>query len=214
MVACMNMHDKKILVVAGAGLAVLVMGVAGFMLLNRGPVAPEENLSGIENPEGVATGTPSDPAPSGTQSPGVLPGITAVLPPGATAIDKHAFTDENGVQFLSITSSSMLVIPDAEPDTFKRITDFMTSPDPAVKNTCGVSGSYAFYADSKRVYFYQFWLAPKFRTSRVEVIAGAKPATFSVVDGSNFKNGDRALYLDYDVSVATTTTCTYAIRAR
>lgn len=214
MVACMNMYDKKILIAAGAGLAVLVIGVAVFMFLNRGPAASEENLSDIGNPEGVATGTPQDAAPGGAQSPEVLPGITAVLPEGATAIDKHAFTDENGVQFLSITSNSMLAIPDADPDTFKRITDFMTSPDPAIKSTCGVSGNYAFYADSKRVYFYQFWLAPKFRTSRVEVIAGAKQSTFSVVDKSNFKSGDQALYLDYDVSVATTTTCTYAIRAR
>lgn len=211
MVASMNLNNKNVRV--GIGIALAVLAGALFVVFQNRPAPPpsNEDLTAMD----TSLGTPeSQDSETGIQFPSVMPGVRATMPRGATAIDEYAFTNENGVQFLSITSTSTLVIPDANAATFRRITDFMQSPDPAVASTCGIAGKYAFYADSKRVYFYQFWLAPKFRTSRVEVIADAKPETFKVLSPIGFEDGTRSLYLDYDVVAATTTTCTYAIRAR
>lgn len=211
MVAVMNMNTKNLRIGAGILLLAVVVGAVVFAATRPTPAPSSEEPLVKEEP--TETAEPASPSMSGT-APSAFPSVLATMPKGATAIDDHAFTDQNGVQFLSITGTSTLAIPGADTATFKRLTDFMTSPDPAVKSSCGVAGKYAFYSDKNRVYFYQLWFAPKFRTSRVEVIADAKPETFKVVDSTNFLDAKRALYLDYDVAVATTTTCSYAIRAK
>jgi hypothetical protein len=211
MVAGMNMNTKNMRIGAGILLLVALAGVVVFVVTR--PVSAPSSEEPLVREEPTETTEPAPPSTGGT-APSAFPRVLATMPKGATAIDDHAFTDQNGVQFLSITGTSTLAIPGADTATFKRLTDFMTSPDPAIKSSCGVAGEYAFYSDKNRVYFYQLWFAPKFRTSRVEVIADAKPETFKVVDSTNFLDAKRALYLDYDVAVATTTTCSYAIRAK
>lgn len=211
MVADMNMNPKNIRIGAGILLLVALVGVVVFASVSRAPAPLDEDALVQEQPtENTDVAAPST---GGTVSP-AFPSVLATMPKDAVAIDEHAFTDKNGVQFLSITGTSTLAIPGADTATFKRITDFMTSPDPAIKSSCGIAGKYAFYSDKNRVYFYQLWFAPKFRTSRVEVIADAKPETFKVVDSTNFLDDRRALYLDYSVVVGTTTTCSYAILAK
>jgi len=198
--ADMNMKHTKIL--GGVGAAVVLIAIAAFLAMKSpAPLLPTENNALQE--EGAASSTQV------TQ--GALPrtwGPMATLPPGAIAIDEYAFTDKNGLQFLSVTSTSTLIIPDADAATFHRITEFAQSPDPGVVRSCGIAGKYAFYADKKRVYFYQVWLAPKFRTSRVEVVADAAPETFKILTPTSFLDGERALHLDYEVA---TSTCLYGV---
>lgn len=198
------MKNKNILI--GAGIVVVVIiGVGLLSFFTRpAPMLPTDELGVMGEPQPEAPGEAGTPA-----KPAVLSGPTAVMPAGAHAIDDFSFTDTEGVHFLSITSTSSLAIPDADAESFKRMTGFMTFPGAAVVNDCGVSGSFAFYQDAKRVYFYQRWLTPKFRTSRVEVIADAKPDTFKVVSPTSFMDGARSLSLTYEVS---TTTCLYAIQ--
>lgn len=198
------MKNKNILIGAGIVVAVIIgIGLLSFFTRPL-PVVSTDELGAIEEP---LTETPAgEETPA---KPAILSAPTAVMPAGAHPIDDYSFTDAEGVHFLSITSTSSLAIPDADAASFKRTTGFMTFPGSAVVNDCGVSGSFAFYTDVNRVYFYQRWLTPQFRTSRVEVIAGAKPETFKVVNPTSFLDGTRSLSLTYEVS---TSTCLYAIQ--
>jgi hypothetical protein len=130
------------------------------------------------------------------------------LPEGARKIDDYAFSLDGRVYFRSVTSTSTLPIPGADPETFERLHDFMTYPGEAIVNDCGASGTYTYYEDKNRVYLYQIWRAPKFRSSKVEVLADVTPDAFSIEDATHARAASQRVAVEYRVA---TSTCSYVL---
>lgn len=158
--------------------------------------------------EGAATSTAVYPVPKKT----LPPEQPFVLPEGATSIDEYAFSKDGDVYFKSLTGKQPLRIPDADGATFRRQGNFLTYLADGVVRDCGVSPLLAYYTDKNRVYFYQVWRAPEFRSSTVEVIIDADPKTFTVVDALNAKDDT---YLFRPSYAQATSTCSLVLgRAR
>lgn len=207
----MSLSLAKILFGAAALAAV---GAAAYALFFKPPVSlfspgksgsffPETGDSVTTSPEGSAATTTA----SGKKKT-LPPEPVFVLPEGAAAIDDYVFVQKNEVHFRSLTGTSSLAIPDADPDTFKRVADFITYPGEAIQQECGAAGTYTYYKDKSRVYFYQFWRAPKFRSSKIEVLADVLPSEFAVEDMTHARAGDQRMQVEYKVA---TSTCSFIL---
>ena len=153
----------------------------------------------------VVTETPAPVA----QKPKTLPPEPAfTLPEGANATDDYALTLDGQVYFRSITSGQALAVPNSDADSFTKLSPFTTFPGQEVVDACGTSGSYGYYSDDKSVYFYQFWRAPKFRSSTVEVVVGADEDTFKVTGVTTATDNNQILKVSYEKA---TTTCKYIL---
>lgn len=202
-----NMTKKqKLLLVGGAVIIILV--IAGLWFWGAKPA--EAPVTG-ETPGETATTTDETGAVSTpvVGKPDTLPSEPAfTLPEGAVALDEYAFILDNQVFFRSLTNKEPLAIPNSDAKTFAKISDFTTLPGDAVVADCGISGTYGFYADRKQVYFYQYWRAPKFRSSAIEIIVGADRDDFKVTGRTTATSGKDLIKVTYDKA---TTTCAYQL---
>jgi len=183
---------------------VVVLALATWLLFQPTPLqgvpGGEEAGSVASTTETAASSTPVEPPKQKTLPPEPL----FVLPEGATAIDGYAFIENNQVYFRSLTGAAPLAIPNSDAGSFTRLSDFMTYPGSEVVATCGGAPIYSYYGDEKQVYFYQVWRAPKFRSSKVEVIVGAKIEDFKVTGLQTATGGGRLFEVGYQKA---TTTC-------
>lgn len=171
--------------------------------------------------DSVATTTPTTATTTGSTSTSTAPGKntlppepTFVLPEGAVAVDGYAYIQRSSVFFRSLTGGQPLRIPNAHTATFERLTDFFTYPGEAVVRDCGAAPLYAFYGDERQVYLYQVWRAPKFRTSRVEVIVGVKKDEFELIHPQVVGDPTSLFTVGYTVTTSTTTsvsTCSLSL---
>lgn len=203
-------------VLTGVGAAVLI-ATAAYAIFFRSPAIPSADVPLPESADSLFLDTTASRAalPAGstatTSASGkkqLPPEPVFVLPPEAIAVDDYAFLFEGRAYFRSLTSTSSLAIPDSDADTFKRIADFVTYPGEAILKECGTAGTYTYYEDRNRVYFYQFWRAPKFRSSKVEVLADVAPEDFIVDDVGSASASDRRVVVNYEVA---TSTCWYVL---
>ena len=191
---------QKALIGGIVGAIILIAGFLSYWFFVRVDVGETAIVPVLEG-ESTETGTTT---PGGIKTPPV-----AVTPDGAVTVDAYSYTDGGAVFFKSVTSTSTLAIPGANADTFHRITDFMTYPDQEVVDRCGAKGEYAYYADKSRVYFYQVWKSPKFRSSKVEVIIDEKEETFKVLSPVNAEGATMKYVVGYQVA---TSTCQYVLQ--
>jgi hypothetical protein len=189
------------------GAVVLIVALLALWYWNgQTAVAPAPVDTGVATTtDDVVTEVPVSTVPK----PKTLPPEPAfTLPAGATALDDYAFILDGQVYFRSITSGKALAIPNSDADSFTKLSPFTTLPGQEVVSDCGVSGSYGYYADDKNVYFYQFWRAPKFRSSTVEVVVGADEETFKVTGVTTATDNNQILKVSYEKA---TTTCKYIL---
>lgn len=186
-------------------LAVAII-VAGAFFLYKPAVAPDlvSGENATSTPEGTNTG---GVAPGGKDGLPAEPVFT--LPDGAQAIDDYSFIQNDQVYFRSLTSPNPLAIPNSDAGTFERLTPFMVSPDLTIVAACGASGSYAFYSDAKSLYFYQYWRAPEFRSSQIEVVANIAPKDFEKLSDTLYSDGENEFKIGYKKA---TTTCSYILQ--
>lgn len=190
---------------------IVLIGVGAVVLFATWLTSPKQMSDAVlpesSAPEEVGSTTTTLPAPAQKTLP---PEPAFVLPEGATAIDGYAYTEDNHVYFKSLTGKTPLAIQDANAERFKRLTDFITYPGTQVVTSCGAAPTYTFYGDSKRLYFYQVWRAPLFRTSRVEVVAGADPDEFSLSNMTDISVGKNRYTITYQPEA--TSTCALVIK--
>ncbi len=201
------MKSKKVII----GVVVLVLALGALWFWG----AKQASAPAPDFQEPVATTTEEKPATTGTQTGGTGSGLKNLppepaftLPAGAVALDDYAFTLNDQVYFRSLTNKEPLAIPNSDAETFKKLSQFVTFPGTEVVSDCGASGTYGFYGDRKNVYFYQFWRAPKFRSSTIEVIVGADIKNFEVTGQTVAKSGSDILKVSYDKA---TTTCAFKL---
>lgn len=194
---------QKALIGGIVGAIILIAGFLSYWFFVRVDVS--ETLSNLES-EGEAL-LEGETTTEGSQKP-TVPEM-AVTPGTGQEIDAYSYTDNDAVYFKSVTSTSTLAIPGANAKTFHRITDFMTYPDQDVVDRCGGKGEYAYYADKNRVYFYQFWKTPKFRSSKVEVVIDEKEESFKVLSPVNAQGASMKYVVGYQVA---TSTCQYVLQ--
>ena len=199
--------QKNILALLCIGIVLAL--VAWFVLAPTVPQETPETVGSVEA-GGVASTTEaassSTPALGGAATPKTLaPEQPFVLPAGATAIDGYAYIENGQVYFRSLTGKSALAVPNSDAESFARLSTFMTYPGSSVVSDCGVAPFYSYYGDDKQVYFYQVWRAPKFRSSTVEVIIGAKTEDFSITGTQTATDGSRLFEVGYEK--AATSTC-------
>lgn len=189
------------------GGVVIIVALAAVWYWNGTPVsAPTDTLiDTASTTDQVATTTP---APVTSKPKGLPPEPVFVLPEGATAIDDYAFIQNGKVYFRSLTGKNALAIPNSDAESFQALSNIIMFPGEQIVTDCGEAGSYAYYADDKQVYFYQFWRAPKFRSSTIEVIVGADMDTFKVSGETVAKSGSDLLKVSYDKA---TTTCKFKL---
>lgn len=202
-----NMTKKqKVLIGVGALVIIVAVGIAWFW----GAKPASAPVTG-ENPDQVAT-TTDETGATGTPivgKPNTLPTEPEfTLPEGAVALDAYAFILDNQVFFRSLTNKEPLAIPNSDAKTFEKISDFTTLPGDDIVQDCGISGTYGFYADRKQVYFYQYWRAPKFRSSSIEIIVGADKEDFKVTGRTTAVSGKDLIKVEYEKA---TTTCAYQL---
>lgn len=111
-----------------------------------------------------------------------------ILPEGAVSIDQYAYIHDEVVYMRPVVKSP-LVVPSADPETFRRLSDVSTYSDSEVVSDCGVAPTYAYYIDKHRPYFYQIWRAPKFRASQIDAMNGADPENFVVTSPTSANDG-------------------------
>ena len=166
-----------------------------------------------EVPEAQGNATPQ--APIDSPEPGTPEGLPAEpafqLPAGATAIDDYVFVQNGQVFVRSLTNPEPLAIPGALANSFEGLTSFMVSSDLRVVASCGAAGSYKFYGDEKNLYFYQYWRAPEFRSSKFERVADSDPAAFKRVTDTSFMDGNRTIEVSFQKA---TTTCSYVLSSK
>lgn len=133
------------------------------------------------------------------------------LPMGATNVDDLSFTLEDEVYFRGSFGTSTVQIPDGDADSFAQLSDIMTFPDPAISEQCGAPGRYAFYGDRKRVYFYQVWQTPTFRSTKVEAVKDIRKGEFSLTSPVSIEGGSVAYDLSLEVASGT---CAYILTKR
>lgn len=202
-----NISKKQKLLIGGGVLVIILVLVAAWFWGAKPAEAP---VTG-ETPGETATttdetGTVSTPV---VGKPNTLPEEPAfTLPEGAVALDEYAFILNDQVFFRSLTSKEPLAIPNSDAKSFEKISDFTTLPGDEVVADCGISGTYGFYADRKQVYFYQYWRAPKFRSSAIEVIVGADKDEFKVTGRTTATSGKDLIKVSYEKA---TTSCAYKL---
>jgi hypothetical protein len=194
---------QKVLIGGIAWAIILIAGFLSYWFFVRVDVS--ETLSNLESEGETFLG--GEGATTDSDKPSVPE--MAVTPETAQEIDAYSYTDSDAVYFKSVTSTSTLAIPGANAKTFHRITDFMTYPDQEVADRCGGKGEYAYYADKNRVYFYQFWKTPKFRSSKVEVVIDEKEETFKVLSPVTAEGASMKYVVGYQVA---TSTCQYILQ--
>jgi hypothetical protein len=197
------MTKKRMQIIIGAAVIILVGAGAFWLSLSSHIPTPAESL------EPVATTTPEEMplAPAAPVKKGLPVEPAFTLPEDATAVDDYAFLVDDTVYFRSLTSVNPLAIPNSDAGSFEKLTPFMTYQGSAIVKDCGASGTYGYYADDGQVYFYQFWRAPEFRSSRIEVIVGAKKKDFEVTGPLTAEDRKHEFSVAY--RQAATSTCEY-----
>src|SRR3989344_706484 len=187
---------------------VIVLALAAWLLLRPTPlqgVPGGAEAGGVAlSTETAASSTPVEPPKQKT----LPPEPPFVLPEGATAIDGYAFIENNQVYFRSLTGATPFAIPNSDAESFKRLSSFMKYPGSEVVGACGGAPIYSYYGDKKQVYFYQVWRTPTFRSSKVEVIIGAKTEDFRITGLQTATDGDRLFEVGYQKA---TTTCSLVL---
>lgn len=148
---------------------------------------------------------------SGTVTGLFTPPPELYLPQGAINVDDLSFTLNDGVYFRGSFGTSTVQIPDGDADSFARLSDIMTFSDPETSEQCGAPGRYAFYGDRKRVYFYQVWQTPTFRSTKVEAVKDIRMREFSLTSPLSIKGGTVAYDLSLEVASGT---CAYILTKR
>lgn len=193
---------KQFLMVAG--IVLVLAGIAWVALATPpAPALPEPGAV-----PGTASTTDLVATSSTAQLPTkktLAPETPFVLPPGAVAIDGYAYIENDLVYFRSLTGKTPLAIPNSDAESFTRLSNFMTYPGTEVVTACGAAPLYAYYGDDKHVYFYQVWRASTFRSSRVEVIIGAKTDDFRVTGLETATDGSHLYEVEYGKATATST---------
>lgn len=132
------------------------------------------------------------------------------IPATAVQLDDYAFTDVSGVYLRGIVGTSTMKIPDADPETFKRIGDFTEWGNAEILERCKGPGLYGIYADKKKVYLFQAWQTPTFAKTKIEVLKPLDPDTFVETGPQSFKDAlHPSLTLGYSFG---TTTCEYMMQ--
>jgi len=119
------------------------------------------------------------------------------LPAGATSVDEYSFIQDGQVYFRSLLGNDPLLIPNADAQSFSRLSSFITYENAAVQSDCSGPAIYAYYGDTKQVYFYQIWRTDLFRTSQIEVIAGADKDSFRLSGDGKAVSGDLVFEIGY-----------------
>jgi len=199
-----------IIVILAAG---ALAGAAYFFINQGAPVSGPISPTASFTPEGefVSTSTTSGAAsPTAPQKPArdfaAYPEHT--LPEGAVAIDDYFYIYGGALYLNSVQNNSSVELPNIGAESFKRLTDFRSLPDPSIDLACGKAGQYAYYNDSKQVFFYQIWLNSKFKHSKLETLIGVSPEDFSITSPSSFEGAPGTYTINYNVS---TSTCNYVI---
>lgn len=186
------------LAIGGIIFLVLIAAITTYFYLKP---SSNEEVGLLPEGEVAATTTPSGEEPRKS-----LPPEPAFTPPvNSQTLDDYAYTNSNSVYFRSITSTEPLRIPDADANTFKRLTNFLTYSANGVVGDCGDTALYTYYADKERVYFYQIWRTDHFRTSQIEVIAGTKAKDFKITGPLTATDGTRSFTVGH--KQAATSTC-------
>ena len=198
------MHDslkqfvqKNALIIFAVLIAVAVIGWTYVAPAAQGP----NNSVGEE----VATTTMITASTTTTATIKTLPPeMPLVLPEGATKIDDYVFSDEGAIYFRSLTGGEALEIADADPASFKRLGGFLPFSNPSLIADCGAAPTYAFYTDQMRIFFYQVWRTPTFRSSRVEVIRTADKKTFEVGTIGTAQDEGYTYQIGYETTASST----------
>ena len=189
---------------------VLVLALIAWFFLNRPAASPEDFISTATTTSTVATTTPTA-ATTTTVAPKkqktLPPELPFVLPPGATAIDGYAYVENNSVYFRSLTGKAPLHVWDAKASTFHRVGSFMTYPGTAIVSDCGAAPLYTYYTDNKRLYFYQVWRTPTFRSSTVEAVPNIQATDFTVTGPRESTDGITLFEVNYRPPTTATSTC-------
>ncbi len=191
--------SQKQYVLAGIAGVLIIGATIGWFLLQG--VAPEGSQPDTTETPAAST-TPTQPV-SVPQKKTLKPEPVFVLPSGAVAVDDYAFTNQGDVYFRSLTSTQPLPVPNAQADSFERVTSFMTYTDPTVVSACGAAPQYAYYRDEKQVYFYHYWRTPTFRSSHIDILIGLKPEDFILVSPTRIKVGAETFDLIYTQATST-----------
>ncbi len=194
---------QKMYIGAGVLVVVLILGAVWFWGQGTGVTTP---LAQVPEAEVATTTDTTTHTPIASTIKNLPPEPIFILPFGATAIDDYAFVQDGQLYFRSLTSKSPLAIPDSDGDSFEKLSQFMTFPGTQIVKDCGASGTYGYYGDDKHVYFYQFWRAPEFRSSTIEVVVGVKKKDFEVLSQASASDGTHDYAIEYEVA---TSTCKY-----
>ncbi len=186
---------------------VLAAGIGGFWFFSNTGTNPLQDVSNIATTTDSTEGNPADSSAKPKSDFTKYPEHT--LPAGAKSIDQYVYVYQDSVYLNSVAGKSSSVLPEADADTFARISDFMTSPDSTININCGGSGSFAYYADRKRVFFYQIWLTPKFKKSKMELMIGVSPENFSIINSTSFRDGEKTYRVSYETA---TSSCQYILK--
>ncbi len=195
------MQPKYIVVILGA----LVLA-AGAYIITQNPAALIDEAPTATTTPSNSTSTPGTPTTKPKEDLSKYP--VHNIPEGARVIDDYFYVLNGSVYLNSVAGTSSIMIPDARGNSFERLTEFRSVPDPAIAIDCVKAGNYAYYADSQSVFMYQIWLNTQFRRSKLERVIGVAPTEFQVLSASSFKGGDTNYALGYEVA---TSTCDYTI---
>ncbi len=183
------MKDRTRLIIFGA-LALLFVG--GLTYVNHDTVFYRE---APETPSTISTNETKD--------------IVVGIPEGGRDIDEYAFVTDDYIYFRSVMSATSTIrIPNGDPATFARVSDFMTYPGTEVTAECSGPGRYAYYGDSKNIYFYQIWKTPDFTSSKIEIIAKAPKEQFALESSTMARAGDKLFSIS---PLFATSTCKFDI---
>jgi hypothetical protein len=130
------------------------------------------------------------------------------IPKAAKQLDDFTFVDESGVYIRSVMGTSTLKIPDADPETFHILSPLTEYANQEIQDFCKGPGRYGVYADRKKVYLFQAWKTPTFSKTKIEVVQGADPDSFTVEGPRSFMNEGSPMTFSYAFA---TTSCAYSI---
>lgn len=167
------------------------------------PVATSTPPTTATTTVAAGTSTPAAAAPAAAKPKTLPPEQPFVLPAGAVAVDEYSYVQNGNVYFRSLTGKSPLNVWDANAERFHRVADFMTYPGTAVVNDCGAAPMYTYYTDNRRLYFYQIWRAPTFRTSKVEAVVDAEAESFRITDATTSRDGSTLYTVGYQKATST-----------
>ena len=183
-----------------AGVIILGVALSAYFYLQSAKDTPSTSQEAS-----TASSTDSSALPEPTAGKkGLPPEPSFSLPDGAVAVDGYAFKMDEGVYMRSLTGKNPLQILNADADSFERLADFSSYSSNGVINDCGAKPVYTYYGDNKHVYFYQIWRTPYFRTSQIEVIAGAKKDGFEMLGTDTATDGTRRFEVGHMVTASST----------